>query len=874
MRFLKLAGVLAIMLCATRPARAANPAITFNNQVIRIFQQQCQSCHRPDNIAPFSLLTYRDALTHATAIKTQIQSKAMPPWKPVNAKGSFEGERMLTDLEIQTIVKWIDEGMIEGSSSDLPEPIKFPAIWTYNTPDVVVEPSTAYQLNPAGGEIYRCFTMPVTSAVDLNVRGYEVLPGNREIVHHVLLFVDKTRTSAALDAADPGPGYTCFGSPGFIPDTALGGWVPGMTPEIFPLGVGVTVPANSTIVMQIHYSPLGHISHPRETDAPPAPDKTKVGLFLSPAKLRPVDFLPVVNPFFSIPAGEKHYQVTAFLPIPTAVELTAVTPHMHLLGREVLVEARFPNGSTKELVHITDWDFEWQATYTLKQPVLLPAGTIVTSKAWYDNSAGNPRNPSSPPIPVRWGERTTDEMCLTFLSVTAPGARSMTEVPFTISDRGGTTINGTGEAAATTVGYARLTPQPGNPTAEGLAIFGFRQNNVLVTETAVSATTAVTSGRIFAETNGPVNSGVAIANPSADTATLTFYFTDSAGTVLPSGTTTIPPGGQIASFLDEKPFSGPKPFIGSFTFTSTKPVSVVALRGTVNERGEFLLTTLPVAPLSATTGASLVFPHYADGGGWQTQILLVNPSDVVISGTYRFVTPAGATVGNPTSYAVPPRSVVRYQTPGTGATVSVGSVRFTPATSSPTPSGSLVFSFRSNGVRVTEAGVPSIPEAKAFRIYVESSENGTVQSGVAIANPSGAETTVTLELTNLNGSAAARTTVTIPANGQFATFLNQIPGFENIRLPFQGVLRIASSTNLSAIGLRGRYNERSDFLITTTAPVTESLISSANDKYFAHFVNGGGYTTQFIVFRSAAEPNGGTILFYSNTGQANGLSIH
>ena len=175
---------------------------------------------------------------------------------------------------------------------------------------------------------------------------------------------------------------------------------------------------------------------------------------------------------------------------------------------------------------------------------------------------------------------------------------------------------------------------------------------------------------------------------------------------------------------------------------------------------------------------------------------------------------------------------------------------------------------------MTEAGVPSIPESKAFRIYVESSENGTVQSGVAITNTSGAEATVTLELTNLNGSAAARTTVTIPANGQLATFLNQIPGFENIRLPFQGVLRIASSTNLSAIGLRGRYNERSDFLITTTAPVTESAIPSTADKFFAHFVNGGGYTTQFIVFSSAAEPNGGTILFYSNSGQPSGLSIH
>ena len=867
MRLLKSVCFIFALLC-TVDANAADPLITFNNQVIRIFQQQCQTCHRTDNIAPFPLLTFTDALTHATAIKRQVQSRAMPPWKPVGSKGVFQGERMLTDQEIQTIVRWVDEGMIEGSPNDLPEPIKFPAIWTYNTPDVVVQPDVSYALNPAGGEIYRCFTMPVNSIADLNVRGYEVLPGNREIVHHVLLFIDTTGISAGLDAADPGPGYTCFGGPGFIPDSALGGWVPGMTPEIFPLGVGVTVPANSRIVMQVHYSPLGHLSHP--TDGPPAPDRTRIGMFLSPSKLRPVEYWPVVNPLFSIPAGNSRYLVTAVMPIPTTLDLTAVTPHMHLLGREVLVEARFPNGATKELVHITDWDFQWQATYTFKEPVRLPAGTVVTSRAWYDNSSNNPRNPSNPPVPVRWGEKTTDEMCLTFLSVTAPGSRSMTEIPFTIGDRGGVAINGTGESASTTVGYAKLTPLPNNPSAEGLAIFGFRQNGVLVTETAVSASAPVTGGRIFAETNGPVNSGIAMANPGADPVTVSFYFTNGAGVQIKSGSTVIPANSQIASFLNEPPFDGPADFVGAFTFSSIRPVSVVALRGTVNERGEFLLTTLPV---SEVTSSRLVFPHFADGGGWQTQILLVNPSDSAISGTYQFFDQAGLATGAPLSYSIAARSAARYSTPGTASAVSVGSVRFTAAAGTSNPRGSLVFSYRNGGVRVAEAGVPAIPEAKTFRVYVESSENGLIQSGVAITNTSASPASVTLELTNLNGSSAARTTVSIPANGQLASFIGQIPGFESLRLPFQGVLRITSASTLSVVGLRGRYNERSDFLITTTSPVMETPATPAADKYFAHFVNGGGYTTQFIVFSSSSEPNGGTLLFYSNSGRPNSVSV-
>src|SRR5262249_32097791 len=148
-----------------------------------------------------------------------------------------------------------------GAASDLPEPLQFPKEWTYNEPDVVVQPDEPYILNPLAGEVYRCFTMPVNSTTDLNVRGYEVLPGNREIVHHVLIFVDRSGVSANLDAADSGPGYTCFGDPGFLPDGAIGGWAPGVSPEIFPLGTGVKVPAGSRIVIQVHYSPLGHVSH-------------------------------------------------------------------------------------------------------------------------------------------------------------------------------------------------------------------------------------------------------------------------------------------------------------------------------------------------------------------------------------------------------------------------------------------------------------------------------------------------------------------------------------------------------------------------------------------------------------------------------------
>jgi len=803
----------------------------------------------------------------------------MPPWKPVDANGVFENERTLTDQEIQTIVRWTETGMAEGAPSDLPEALRFPKDWTYNEPAVVVQPDEAYTLNPQGGEVYKCFTMPTNSAQDMNVRGLEVLPGNREIVHHVLLFVDRRGVSANLDAAEPGPGYTCFGGPGFTPDTALGGWVPGMMPQMFPLGTGVTVPAGSRIVMQVHYSPLAHLSHHSIPGIPLDPDRTRIGLFLSSSPLRQISFVPVVNPFFLIPPGATRQLVTAITRIPQDVELNGITPHMHLLGREVLVEATFPNRTKKELIHITDWDFQWQAEYTFRQPILLPAGTVVTMQAWYDNSSDNPRNPSNPPIAVGWGERTTDEMCLTFLSVTAPGARLMTEIPYTIGDRGGVSVNTLETQTITATGYGRLSPQSNNVTPEGLAIFGLRQNGALVTEAAVSASRPISSGRVFAETRGAVNSGIAIANPHAEAVNVSFFFTDTRGERVASGSTSIPARGQIANFLSDAPFNGPADFIGSFSFSSTLPVSIVALRGTTNERAEFLLTTLSVAETNSTAASSqnVVFPHFADGNGWSTQILLVNPTDNPISGTMRFVDqlgrPQNVPIDGPPDYTIPARAALRYQTRGDATATAVGSVWITPSPNSAAPTGSLIFSLRNGGTRIAEAGVPATLAGSAFRVYVESSATDGIQSGVAVTNTSAVEARVTLELTNLNGSSAARTTVTIPANGQLATFINQIAGFESLSSPFRGLLRITSATPVSVIGLRGRYNERSEFLITTTPPVTETPAGSAAEKFFAHFANGGGYTTQFILFSGAPQAADGTLLFFSNDGRPSPMSI-
>ncbi len=868
MRLRTLCLLTLLFICA-REARADGD-VTFNNQVVRIFQQHCQTCHRPGNIAPFSLMTYADARPWAKAIRDAVVLKIMPPWKPVDAHGTFEGERTLTDQEIGTITQWVNNGSPEGVASDLPEPIGFPETWTAGTPDLVGQPTSTYAVPTGSNDIYRCFPIDLNSNSDLYVRGYEVLPGNRAIVHHILIFIDESGQSAKLDDADPGPGYTCFGGAGFLNGLGgLGAWAPGVSPQMFPLGTGVRIPAGARLVMQVHYS---LVDFSRVSSGAPDPDFSRVGLYLSPTRLELISFPFVVNPLFTIPAGESHYKVQAATVFTRDVELVSIAPHMHLLGREATVEAHFPNGQTKQLIRIDDWDFHWQAIYTYQDPILLPAGTLVVMTAYYDNSLNNPKNPSNPPVPVSWGERTVDEMCLTLLTVKSPGTPSMNTVPFSMTDRGTESVITQGTSSdSIKVGYARVTDASGNAPS-GLAIFGYRQSGVLISEAGVPASGTLTQGRIYGETNSSVRSGLAIANPNAEPAVVSFTFRNESGDTVSTNSATIDANGQIAAFLNEAPFNGPSSFSGSFTFTSSKPVAVIALRGVVNERSDFLLTTLPVVDLSAsaTSGPAPVFPHFADGGGWTTTFLLVNPTDAGISGTLQFADSSGKPTSS-LSYSIPGRSARQFATSGSGDAVRVGAVSVIPAQNNAAPAGSLVFSYNKSGIRLTEAGVPAIAAGTAFRAYVEASD--AVQSGIALVNTSSNATSVRLELINLSGASISTTTISLAANAQLSKFLAELPGFQTLSLPIQGLLRITSSTPIAVVGLRSRINERGDFLITTTPPIPESTSAPA-ELFFPHFADAGGYTTQFILFSAGSRNSvNGTIRFFAQSGQSLDLKL-
>jgi hypothetical protein len=405
---------------------ATPTAPTFSKEVSRIFQAHCDSCHHPGDVGPFSLMTYRDALLHAAAIKYMTQTRQMPPWKPSPNCGEFADVRALPQDQIDTLARWADNGAPEGNPADLPPPLTFDGGWALGQPDMIVRNPRPYT-PPAGGDMYRCYSLPIPEGStptngNFYVSAIDIKPGDRQTVHHAIAFLDNGGETAQKD---DGTGYPCFGGPGvsnLLNVGSLGGWAPGARASLLPDGVAMKLPAQSRIVLQVHYhSHFGRVS----------PDQTEMAIYLS---RRPVDkimsFVPLINMNFTIPAGNPAFTVTGGLPFvgvfPAAVHVVGVFPHMHLLGRKMKVEADIPGAGRACLVNIEDWDFNWQGMYQYKNAVALPAGSRPTVTAIYDNSSSNSRNPNSPPKPVSWGEETTDEMCIAFLAITLDSEHLLT----------------------------------------------------------------------------------------------------------------------------------------------------------------------------------------------------------------------------------------------------------------------------------------------------------------------------------------------------------------------------------------------------------------------------------------------------------------
>ncbi|HLK57013.1 MAG TPA: redoxin domain-containing protein [Chthonomonadaceae bacterium] len=410
--------------CAIRrtsgPVAAASGVPTYATHVAAILRAKCETCHRPGEVAPFSLQTYEQASAWAADIKRYTANRQMPPWKPVANYGVFqeEHERTLTDAERTTLAKWADAGAPLGDPKQVPPPRSFPQGWRIGQPDLIITPEKEYHLTADGDDVYRNFVIKTNFTEDRYISGIEAHPGNRAIVHHIIAYIDGNPANGVyasdkLDGKDNDgqPGYTSFGGPGFVPAGILGGWVPGNDPHILSDGLAVFIPKGARLVLQVHY----------HKDGKPETDKTQIGLrFCRTTVEKLVQPAFGFNFGFKIPPGDPHYEVRNYdMTIGEDSHAIAITPHMHLLGREMKVWATLPDGTEKPLVWINDWDFNWQGTYWFQDPVALPKGTKIHLISNYDNSPQNLRNPNrTHPKEVGWGEQTTDEMCVVFMALT------------------------------------------------------------------------------------------------------------------------------------------------------------------------------------------------------------------------------------------------------------------------------------------------------------------------------------------------------------------------------------------------------------------------------------------------------------------------
>jgi hypothetical protein len=396
------------------PARAAAP--TYHGEVARILQQNCQGCHRAGQVGPFALMSYEQARKRASDIATVTEARTMPPWPASTTEGGpFRDARVLAASEIATLQAWVEAGCPEGNPADAPPDRQWASDWPLGPPDLVLTPAQSYTLDAEGRDELRVFVLPSGLTEGKWISAVDFKPGNSRVVHHILAAYDTGGRARTLD--DPGPGYKVFGGYGLIPSGSLSGWAPGKLPQHLPAGIGRYVPAGADVLMQIHY----HKSGKDESD------RTAIGLYYARS---PVDkqvrggmVMPPRKGLFGrpdlwIPAGEPRHEVTGTFEVPRDVHLIGVSPHMHWIGKDFLLKAVRPDGTTVTLIRIDRWNFNWQGTYDFVNPIALPKGTRVEMLAHFDNSPQNPDNPSQPPRGIGWGEQTTDEMCIGFLQWT------------------------------------------------------------------------------------------------------------------------------------------------------------------------------------------------------------------------------------------------------------------------------------------------------------------------------------------------------------------------------------------------------------------------------------------------------------------------
>lgn len=414
----------AVVLTAGQAPQAAESVPTFTKDVAPILYKNCTGCHRPGEIAPFSLLSYEDARPYAVAIRDEVTDGTMPPWHADPKHGTFANDRSLTAAEKDTILRWARGGAPKGDPADMPPAPKYAEGWELGEPDVVLSMPVDYKVPADGFVEYEYFQIPTNFTEDKWVQAVEVRPGNRAVVHHVIVSTRPPAPERRPTGFRAAPGMQIpRGQSGGGPEQAeqkrprgqslfpaprgggamIGGFAPGTTSMSFEPGSALLIRAGSTIVLQMHYT----------TNGTEQTDRTKIGLtFAKEPPQREMRMGTLVNGSLRIPAGAPDYSIAAEMTTTADVTLRQMLPHTHLRGKKWEYTVTYPDGRTEMILSVPGYDFNWQTDYVFAEPLKLPAGTKIRAVAWYDNSAANRSNPD-PTVEVLWGDQTWEEMMFT-----------------------------------------------------------------------------------------------------------------------------------------------------------------------------------------------------------------------------------------------------------------------------------------------------------------------------------------------------------------------------------------------------------------------------------------------------------------------------
>ena len=404
-----LAGGAALLLVGASGASATEETPTFAKDVAPILYENCVSCHRPNHLAPMSLISYDDTRPWARAVKSKVEAREMPPWGADTSVRAYKNDSSLTDEEIATIVAWADGGAPRGNDADLPEVPQFTEGWSIGEPDLVFTMLEPFEV-PADGTVpYSYVTVPTNLPEDVWISAYEYRPGDRRVVHHVI-------SQVLEDDGVPATGEVKLSRDGVrtrAEGATVGGYVPNRLGRVYEAGVASSLPAGADIEAQMHYTTIGEA----------VTDQSSWGVVLTrepDSTVRRAGGGQVANLGFSIEPQNENYEVRASRKIDEDTYLSTMMPHMHVRGKSAKYVVKYPDGREEVALWVPNYDFNWQLNYVLEQPIFMPAGSELQTIFTYDNSSNNRHNPD-PSAEVHWGDQTWEEMMLGYYgTVEAP----------------------------------------------------------------------------------------------------------------------------------------------------------------------------------------------------------------------------------------------------------------------------------------------------------------------------------------------------------------------------------------------------------------------------------------------------------------------